>query len=164
MKENKCCCGCGKNDDRLEKTREIIEKHKNIKGALIPILHDIQKIYGYLPEEALKIVCMGLKIPMSEIYGVVTFYSEFALEPKGKHTIKVCMGTACYVKGAQAIIEKLSSVLDVKVGKTTKNGEFTLEAARCLGSCGLAPVVTVDDKVYGGVHPNDVIRILEEYK
>lgn len=164
MKEKKCCCECNQNDDRLEKIKEIVEKHKDVRGVLISVMHEVQRLYGYLPEEALQVVCAGLKIPMAEIYGVATFYSEFTLEPKGEYTIKVCMGTACYVKGAQGIIDKLSSIIDIEVGKTTKDGKFTLEAARCLGSCGLAPVMTIGDKVYGGVHPNDVIKILEEYK
>lgn len=162
----KCCCSNQKDDrdDRIVKTREMIQKFKNVKGALIPVMHEVQKMYGYLNEEALEVVSEELKIPMAEIYGVATFYSQFSLEPKGKHQIKVCLGTACYVKGAQNILDKFSEMLNVEVGKTTEDGKFTLEAARCIGSCGLAPVLMVDDKVYGGLHPNDVIRILEEYK
>ncbi|MGH4117164.1 NADH-quinone oxidoreductase subunit NuoE [Clostridium sp.] len=164
MDEEKCCLKCGEIDIRLEKVKEITEKFKEMKGALIPALHEVQKLFGYLPEEALQVVSEELNIPMSEIYGVSTFYSQFTLEPKGEHIIKVCLGTACYVKGAQDIIERLSSVLEVEVGKTTKDGKFTLEAARCLGACGLAPVLMVDDKVYGRLIPADVIRIIEEYK
>ncbi|MCY6371454.1 NADH-quinone oxidoreductase subunit NuoE [Clostridium ganghwense] len=164
MKEKQCCCDCNERDERLEKTQQIIEEHKEVKGALIPILHQIQELYGYLPEEALHLVSKELKISMSEIYGVATFYSLFTLEPKGKHVIRVCMGTACYVKGSQSIVEKLNSILGIEVGKTTKDGKFTLEAARCLGSCGLAPVMMIDDRVYGKVTPDDVIKILEEYK
>jgi NADH-quinone oxidoreductase E subunit len=164
MAEQKCCSKCGEIDIRLEEVKEITEKFKEMKGALIPALHEVQKIFGYLPEEALQIVSEELNIPMSEIYGVSTFYSQFTLEPKGEHIIKVCLGTACYVKGAQDIIERLSSVLEVEVGKTTSDGKFTLEAARCLGACGLAPVIMVDDKVYGRLIPADVIRIIEEYK
>ena len=135
-----------------------------MKGALIPVLHEVQKLFGYLPEEALQVVSEELNISMSEIYGVSTFYSQFTLEPKGEHIIKVCLGTACYVKGAQDILERFASVLEVEVGKTTKDGKFTVEAARCLGACGLAPVLMVDDKVYGRLIPDDVIRIIEEYK
>jgi len=164
MTEKKCCGECVEIDIRLEKVRDITKKFKEMKGALIPVLHEVQKLFGYLPEEALHVVSEELDIPMSEIYGVSTFYSQFSLEPKGEHIIKVCLGTACYVKGAQDIIERLSSVLDVEVGKTTKDGKFTLEAARCLGACGLAPVLMVDDKVYGRLIPADVIRIIEEYK
>jgi len=101
---------------------------------------------------------------MSEIYGVSTFYSNFALEPKGEHIIKVCLGTACYVKGSQEIMDKLCAVLDVEVGKTTKDGKFTVEAARCLGGCGLSPVMTIDGNVYGRLVTDDVVRILKDYK
>jgi NADH-quinone oxidoreductase subunit E/NADP-reducing hydrogenase subunit HndA len=164
MTEEKCCSECGEIDIRLDKVKDIIKKFKDMKGALIPVLHEVQKLYKYLPEEALQVVSEELDIPMSEIYGVSTFYSQFTLEPKGEHIIKVCLGTACYVKGAQDIIERLSSILEVEVGKTTSDGKFTLEAARCLGACGLAPVLMVDDKVYGRLIPADVIRIIEEYK
>ncbi|HEY8892263.1 MAG TPA: NADH-quinone oxidoreductase subunit NuoE [Clostridium sp.] len=164
MTEEKCCSECGENDIRYEKVRDIAKEFKVMKGALIPVLHEVQKLFGYLPEEALRIVAEEINIPMSEIYGVSTFYSQFTLEPKGEHIIKVCLGTACYVKGSQDILERLSSVLEVEVGKTTSDGKFTLEAARCLGACGLAPVLMVDDKVYGRLIPADVIRIIEEYK
>lgn len=164
MKGNQCCCGCSQNDEGLQKVQQIIEKHKEVKGALIPVMHEIQELYGYLPQEALQLVSKELNISMSEIHGVATFYSLFTLQPKGEHIIRVCMGTACYVKGSQSIIDKLNLELGVEVGKTTKNGRFTLEAARCLGSCGLAPVMMIDDRVYGKVTPDDVIKILEEYK
>ncbi|MGV8981559.1 NADH-quinone oxidoreductase subunit NuoE [Clostridium sp.] len=164
MTLEKCCKECGKIDIRYEKVKGITQKFEGMKGALIPVLHEVQKIFGYLPEGALQIVSEKLNIPMSDIYGVATFYSQFSLQPKGEHIIKVCLGTACYVKGAQDILERLSSVLKVEVGKTTEDGQFTLEAARCLGACGLAPVLMVDDKVYGRLIPDDVIRIIEEYK
>ncbi|MCJ7689710.1 MAG: NADH-quinone oxidoreductase subunit NuoE [Clostridiaceae bacterium] len=164
MAEQKCCSKCGEIDIRLEKVKEITEKFKEMKGALIPVLHEVQKLFGYLPEEALQVVSEELDIPMSEIYGVSTFYSQFTLEPKGEHIIKVCLGTACYVKGAQDILDRFASILEIEVGKTTSDGKFTLEAARCLGACGLAPVLMVDDKVYGRLVPADVIRIIEEYK
>lgn len=164
LTEEKCCKGCTGIDIRLEKVKDITKKFKVMKGALIPVLHEVQKIFGYLPEEALQVVAEELNISMSEIYGVSTFYSQFTLEPKGEHIIKVCLGTACYVKGAQDILDRLASVLEVKVGKTTNDGKFTLEAARCLGACGLAPVLMVDDKVYGRLIPDDVVRIIEEYK
>ncbi|MGH4140694.1 NADH-quinone oxidoreductase subunit NuoE [Clostridium sp.] len=164
MTQEKCCKECGEIDIRYEKVKDITKKFKDMKGALIPVLHEVQKIFGFLPEGALQIVSEKLSIPMSEIYGVATFYSQFSLQPKGEHIIKVCLGTACYVKGAQDILERLSSILEVEVGKTTQDGQFTLEAARCLGACGLAPVLMVDDKVYGRLIPDDVIRIIEEYK
>jgi NADH:ubiquinone oxidoreductase subunit E len=164
LTEKKCCPDCGEIDGRFEKVRDMTKKFKEMKGSLIPTLHEVQKLFGYLPEGALQIVSEELSIPMSEIYGVATFYSQFALEPKGEHIIKICLGTACYVKGAQDILERFASVLEVEVGKTTKDGKFTVEAARCLGACGLAPVLMVDDKVYGRLIPDDVIRIIEEYK
>ena len=164
MEKTTCCLEVNENDPRLSKIQEIAQSHKETKGALIPVLHEIQKLFGYLPEKALKIASVELSLPMTEIYGVATFYSQFSLEPKGEHIIKVCLGTACYVKGAQDILERLSNVLDVEVGKTTKDGKFTLEAARCLGACGLAPVILVDEKVYGRLIPDDVMRIVEEYK
>ena len=159
--EKECCCS----KDSIEKikAKEIVEAHKKIKGALIPVLHEVQNLFGYLPEDALIIVSEELNIPMSEIYGVATFYSQFTLQAKGEHIIKVCLGTACYVKGSQDIIDRLCSILDVKVGKTTADGKFTLEAARCLGGCGLAPVMMIDDKVYGRLIPDDVVRIIQEY-
>jgi len=164
MAEEEFCSECLETDIRYEKVKDVTKKFKDMKGALIPVLHEVQKIFGYLPEGALQIVSEQLTIPMSEIYGVSTFYSQFTLEPKGEHIIKVCLGTACYVKGAQDILERFSSVLEVEVGKTTSDGKFTLEAARCLGACGLAPVLMVDDKVFGRLIPDDVIRIIEEYK
>jgi NADH:ubiquinone oxidoreductase 24 kD subunit len=165
MCSEKCCCNENiENDERMNKVPEIIEKFKNVNGALIPVLHEIQKLFGFLPKPVLEKVSDGLNISMSEIYGVATFYSQFALEPKGEHIIKVCLGTACYVKGSQEIMDKLCGELDVEVGKTTKDGKFTIEAARCLGGCGLAPVMTIDEKVYGRLVPDDVVRILKDYR
>lgn len=162
--EKNCCCNFDENDDRFSKIKQIIKEHKAVKGALIPVLHETQKIYGYIPERIMQIASEEFNIPMSEIYGVATFYSQFALEPKGKHIIKVCLGTACYVKGSQDIMDRLCSLLEIQVGKTTEDGLFTLEATRCLGGCGLAPVMMIDDKVYGKLIPDDVIKIIEEYK
>lgn len=163
-KEHNCCCECSQKDDRLEKSKEIVKNHKEVKGALIPVLHGVQELYGYLPEDVLKIVSEGLNIPLTEIYGVATFYSFFSLEPKGKHIIRVCLGTACYVKGAQKLIDKLSEMLGIQVGETTNDGKYTLEACRCLGACGLAPVMTIDDKVYGRLVPGDIEGILKQYE
>lgn len=159
-----CCCGeCDKSDGRIEQVRDIIQEFKTVKGGLIPALHEIQQIYGYLLEEALQVLSEGLNIPMTEIYGVASFYHLFSLEPKGKHIIRVCLGTACYVKGGQNLLNRLSQELNVEVGKTSSDGKFTLEATRCLGACGLAPVMTIDDKVYAKVTLEDVGRILYEY-
>lgn len=164
MMNQKCCCNCHQTDEKLDKTMQIIETHRNSKGALIPILHEVQKEFGYLPEEMLKLISKELNIPMTEIFGVASFYSIFSLEPKGEYVIRVCLGTACYVKGAQNIIDRLSKELNVEVGKTTEDGKFTLEATRCLGACGLAPVMTIDDRVFGRLVPEDVTKILKEYK
>jgi len=159
-----CCCGGNQVDERLEKIMKVIEEHKTVKGGLIPVLHEIQDTYGYLPEDVLKIVSKELDIPMAEIFGVASFYSYFSLEPKGEHIIRVCLGTACYVKGAQGLIDRLCKELNVEVGKTTEDGKFTLEATRCLGACGLAPVMVIGEKVYGRITPEDIPNILKEYK
>lgn len=164
MCQEKCCSNCQESDERYNDVKNISINYNEVKGGLIQVLHDIQSLFGYLPEKALQIVSKELDIPMSEIYSVATFYSQFTLEPKGEHIIRVCLGTACYVKGAQDIIDRLGNLLEVEVGKTTKDGKFTLEAARCLGGCGLAPVLMIDDKVYGRLIPDDLIRIIEEYK
>lgn len=162
MKE--CCCECGKEDQRLQKVKKIIEEYKSAKGALIQVLHKIQDTYGYLPEDILKMVSEELNVSMTEIYGVASFYSLFSLEAKGEHVIRVCLGTACYVKGAQHVIDELGKQLKVEVGKTTGDGKFTLEATRCLGACGLAPVMMIDEKVYGRLTPELISGILEEYR
>lgn len=161
--ENECNCTNNAIDDRGIKVLDIINRHKEVDGGLIPVLHGVQELYGYLPEEALRLVSEGLEIPMTEIYGVASFYHYFSLVPKGEHIIRVCLGTACYVKGSQLIINRLTQELGISVGETTKDNKFTIEATRCLGACGLAPVMTVDNKVYGKVTLDDVRRILDEY-
>jgi NADH:ubiquinone oxidoreductase subunit E len=159
----KCCCGCSQDDERLDKARNVIQKYKTVKGGLISVLHDIQEIYGYLPEDVLHEVSEVLNTPMTEIYGVATFYNLFSLKAKGQHIIRVCLGTACYVKGSKGIVDRLSQELNLKIGETSADGKFTLEATRCLGACGLAPVMTIDDKVYARVSPDDIRKILDEY-
>lgn len=160
----KCTCvECDKTDERMEKVKDILEEYRSVKGSLIPILHSVQKLYGYLREDVLQVVSEDLNIPMTEIYGVASFYHLFSLEPKGEHIIKVCLGTACYVKGGQIILNRLEQELNLEVGKTSADGKFTLEATRCLGACGLSPVITVDDKIYARVTLEDVRRILDEY-
>lgn len=164
LNEKQCYCNCGQKDPRFEKVMTTIEEHRDMKGSLIPVLHSVQELYGFLPEDVLKIISEELSIPMTEIYGVASFYSIFSLKPKGKNVIKVCLGTACYVKGSQAIIERLTKELNVEVGKTTEDGMFTLEATRCLGACGLAPVMMICERVYGRLIPDDIPRILAEFK
>jgi NADP-reducing hydrogenase subunit HndA len=162
MSEDKCCCGCV--DERDGKLQEIINKHKNTKGALIPVLHEAQELYGYLPIDVQKKVSEGLNVPLSEIYGVVTFYTQFSLQPKGRFKIQVCMGTACYVKGSGAILDKMKEKLGINVGECTEDGKFSLDACRCIGACGLAPVMMINDDVYGRLTSDEVDAIVDKYK
>lgn len=141
----------------------LISEHKGQKGALMPVLQGAQEIYSYLPIEVQKIVSTGLDIPLEEIYGVATFYSQFSLNPKGEYKISVCLGTACYVKGAGDIFNKLSERLGIESGECTADGKFSLDACRCIGACGLAPVLTVNDEVYGRLTVDDVETILAKY-
>lgn len=141
----------------------VIEELKSDKGALMPILQKAQEIYGYLPIEVQTIISNTLNIPLEKIYGVVTFYSQFSLYPKGKFKISVCLGTACYVKGSGDIYNKLMEKLRIASGECTPDGKFSLEACRCIGACGLAPVLTVNDDVYGRLTVDDLDGILEKY-
>ena len=143
--------------------KAVIEKHKNMKGAAIPVLHEAQDIYGYLPIEVQEMIAEGLNIPLAEIYGIVTFYAQFSLNPKGMYQIGVCLGTACYVKGSGDIFNKLSERLGIGADECTEDGRFSLTACRCIGACGLAPVLTVNDEVYGRLTVDDVDGILEKY-
>ena len=145
------------------KLMEVIAKHKESRGALIPVLHEAQEIYGYLPIEVQTMIAEGLDVPLSKVYGVVTFYAQFSLYPKGKYNIAVCLGTACYVKGSGDIIEKFKQRLGIEVGECTPDGKFSIEATRCIGACGLAPVLTVNDDVYGRLTVDDVDDILAKY-
>jgi len=146
------------------KLREIIARHRDLKGALMPILQQAQELYDYLPIEVQIIIADELGLSLSEVYQVVTFYAQFTLNPKGKYRIAVCMGTACYVKGAQAVLEKIEQNLGIGDGGITPDGKFSLEATRCIGACGLAPVLTINEKVYGRLVPGDVEKILKEYE
>ncbi len=142
---------------------EICARHADEKTPLMMILSDIQKEYGYIPLEVQEIVSEKTGISVAEIYGVVTFYSFFSLKPKGKYVIGCCLGTACYVKGAQQIVDKFSELLDIAPGETTEDGLFTLDALRCIGACGIAPAVTINGKVYPKLTTADVPKIIEEY-
>lgn len=142
---------------------KVIEKYKGTEGALIPTLHEAQEIYGYLPVEVQQIISDGLGISMAEIYGVVTFYTQFTTNPKGRYKIAVCLGTACYVKGSGDILEKIMEKLGIGVGECSEDGKYSLDATRCIGACGLAPVMTVNDDVYGRLVPDDVEGILAKY-
>jgi NADH:ubiquinone oxidoreductase subunit E len=150
--------------EKLDELKHFIEEHKTQPGALMPVMQKAQDIFGYLPEEIQACISDNLGVPMTDIYGVATFYSQFALEPKGRHIISVCLGTACYVKGSQSVLDEMSKELNVAVGKTTPDGLFTLQATRCLGCCGLAPVMMIGDNVYGSLKPGDVKGILDKYR
>lgn len=148
----------------VKKINEICDRYINEKTPLMMILSDIQKEYGYIPLEVQELVSKRTNISVAEIYGVVTFYSFFSLTPKGKYVIGVCLGTACYVKGAQQIIDKFSEIIGIKPGETSKDGLFTLDALRCIGACGIAPAVTINGKVYPKLTVSAVPGIVDEYK
>lgn len=150
--------------EQEEKLLKAIEEHKDIKGALLPVLQAAQDIYGYLPIEVQEIIAEGLGVSMEQVYKVSTFYSQFTLAPKGKHNISVCLGTACYVKGSGDIFAELQNKLGIDNGGCTDDGQFSLEACRCIGACGLAPVLTVGEEVYGKLTVKDVDGILAKYK
>lgn len=150
--------------EKYEALQNVINELKNEPGALMPIMQRAQDIFGYLPEEVQNYIAKELDIPVSDVYGVATFYAQFNLEPKGKYIISVCMGTACYVKGSQQILNKLEEVLGIPAGRTTPDGLFTLNATRCLGACGLAPVIMVNDDVYGRLTPAQIPGIIDKYR
>lgn len=147
-----------------QKIVEICERYKNEKTPLMMILSDIQNEYGYIPLEVQELVSKQTNISVAEIYGVVTFYSFFSLTPKGKYVIGCCLGTACYVKGAQQVIDKFSEILKIKPGETTEDGLFTLDALRCIGACGIAPAVSINGQVYPKMSVDKVPGIIKEYQ
>jgi NADH-quinone oxidoreductase subunit E len=151
-------------DELFSQIDDVMQRYAHIPGSLIPVLTACQDIAGYLPVELQDYISHGLNIPGSHIYGVVTFYSFFTMVPRGRHTIKVCMGTACYVRGIGEILDRIQAGLNLKVGETTEDRRFSLEVVRCLGACGLAPVVVVDDETHGGVTPDRVLDIIERYE
>jgi NADH-quinone oxidoreductase subunit E/NADP-reducing hydrogenase subunit HndA len=147
-----------------DKLKEICKSFHNDAGELINVLHKAQHTFGYLPAEVQEIVAEELNVPVAKVYGVVTFYSFFTMLPKGQHPISVCTGTACYVRGAEKVLDEFKRILKVQVGDTTPDGKFSLSCLRCVGACGLAPVVMVGEKVYGRVSPDGVKDILNEYQ
>ncbi|MGI6145228.1 MAG: NADH-quinone oxidoreductase subunit NuoE [Clostridia bacterium] len=159
-----CQCGSEKKEDKFAFIDSIIERYKEQRGAMIPILHSIQQKFGYLSEEVQAYVAEKMGVPLSEIYGIVSFYALFTTQPQGKYKISVCMGTACYVRGAGIVLDELEKQLGVRVGETTKDGMFTLEACRCLGACGLAPVLTVNEHVHGRLTKDDVTDLIKKYR
>jgi NADH-quinone oxidoreductase subunit E len=148
----------------LSKIEKILEKYKNVRGALIPVLQMVQAEYGYLPEPVVDLISERLHVSVHEITGVATFYAQFHLKPRGQHIIKVCCGTACHVKGSKRVLEKLSEILEVSTGMTTKDNVFTLEEVACLGACSLAPVMMVDEDIHGKLAPDTVATVIEEIK
>ena len=149
--------------EQEEKLLAVIAKHKGEKGAMMPILQEAQEIYGYLPIEVQKIIAAETGVSLEEIFGIVSFYAQFKLNPDGQYAIAVCLGTACYVKGSGEIIEEISRKLNVPVGSTSPDGKYSIEATRCIGACGLAPVLTVNGEVYGRLTTKDVDGILAKY-
>lgn len=149
--------------EQEQKLHEVIERHKDDKGAIMPVLQEAQEIYGYLPVEVQTMVAEGLNKPLEEVFGVATFYSQFSLTPKGRYNISICLGTACYVKGAAAVLDKVSAALGIQPEECTADGKFSLTACRCIGACGLAPVMTINDDVYGRLVPEEIDGILAKY-
>ena len=156
-------CECGGQGEK-EVLKELLEKYTQDKSNLIQILNEVQEKYGYIPQVAQEEISKYLGIPMAEIYGVITFYARFTLEPKGKYNIAVCLGTACFVNGSEKILEKIKEILKIDVGQTTKDGLFSLEATRCVGACGLAPVFKVNEEVYGKTTPEIAEKVIAEYR
>jgi NADH:ubiquinone oxidoreductase subunit E len=151
-------------DDMWTKIDEIISANRNIPGSVIGVLRECQDVVGYLPVELIDYISYGLNLSRSEVFGVASFYSLFSFEPKGRHLIKVCMGTACYVKGIKEAVSRIENKYGLKEGGVTEDRRFSLEAVRCLGACGLAPVVVVDQDTYGGVKADKVIETIEKYE
>lgn len=149
--------------DQIEKIHSICDSFGNQEGELINVLHKCQETFGYLPAEVQEVISEKMSIPAAKVYGVVTFYSFFTMIPKGKHPISICTGTACYVRGAETVLNEFKKQLEIEVGETSEDGLFSLSCLRCVGACGLAPVVLVGEKTYGRVAPDDVKEILEEY-
>ena len=147
-----------------EQLIEVIDKHRGMPGALMPVLQKAQDIYGYLPIEVQRMIALKMGVSIEEVYGVSTFYSQFVLNPKGDVSIAVCLGTACYVKGSGDILDKITEILGLPAGSTTPDGKYSLEATRCIGACGLAPVLTINNEVYGRLVPADMEGILAKYK
>lgn len=165
---NSTCSTCVNGEQATEaellaRLDEVITEYRHVPGALIPVLQIAQGIFGYLPEVALQRICVGLNQSFSEVAGVVSFYSFFSTQPRGRHTIRVCLGTACYVRGGKRILETFKHTLGVDVGETTPNRQFTLEVARCLGACGIAPACLVDSNVHQSLKPNNISTLLEQY-
>jgi len=161
IQSTNCCEDC--TNQQLEQIENVIDLYQAKESNLIQILHASQQIYGYLPLEVQEFIAKRMNIPVSQVSGVVTFYSFFSTTPRGEHTILVCMGTACYVRGGKKLVEELQKILSIGIGDTTEDGKFTLEIARCIGACGLAPALMIDNVVHKQVNPNKLKSILAKY-
>lgn len=150
--------------EKYQELTDFIDSLPDKKGELIRVLHKAQGIFGYLPQEVQKFVAKKMEVSTAKVFGVVSFYSFFTMEPKGEHNINICLGTACYVRGAEKILDAFSKELGIKIGETTPDGKFSLTGLRCIGACGLAPVLTIGEKTYGRLTPDMVKGILAEYK
>ena len=170
MNEQVCACSCMAGDLEAEEQKlllqldDMLPDYVSKPGGLIPALQVTQRLLGYLPEAALKKVALAFDKPYSEVSGVVSFYSFFSTVPRGKHLVRVCLGTACYVRGGKEVLQALETELDIEVGQTTSDRLFSLDVGRCFGACGLAPVVMVDDEVFQRVRPNKINEILQQYR
>lgn len=151
-------------ESKINQIKEICRSFNNDKGELINVLHKTQNTFGYLPAEVQEIIARELNISVAQVYGVVSFYSYFTMLPKGEHPISICMGTACYVRGAEKVLEEFKKELNIKIGETTDDGKFSLNCLRCVGACGLAPVALIGEKVYGRIAPEQVKDIIQEYR
>ncbi len=150
--------------EQEEKLKEIINANKHDKSRLMAVMQEAQDVYGYLPMEVQNMIAEGMDVPLEKVYGIATFYAQFSLSPKGKYNISVCLGTACYVKGAQSLVDKLTEKLGIDVDECTPDGKYSLTACRCIGACGLGPVLTVNDEVYGRLTADDIDSILKKYQ
>ena len=151
------------NQEKVSQLQDICKEFNNDKGELINVLHKAQHLFGYLPAEVQEVIAQELKTSAAHVYGVVTFYSFFTMKPRGDHNIRVCIGTACYVKGIEKIVHKINETLKIAIGETTENRKFSLEGVRCLGACGLAPVMMIDQETYGALTASKALSIIGEY-
>ncbi len=159
----RCQCASSDETELYRRLDEILKEYKGKTGALIPVLQMTQGLFGYLPEKALKQISLGLDIPFSEVAGVVSFYSFFSTNPRGEHLIRVCLGTACYVRGGKQVLDAIRKRLGIEVGETTPDRKFSLEVARCFGACALAPTMSIGDDVYKRVRPIKINEIIDRY-
>jgi NADH:ubiquinone oxidoreductase subunit E len=159
-----CACQEASEAELLERLDDVLQDYKGVPGALIPVLQIAQSMFGYLPESALKKISLSLNKSYSEVAGVVSFYSFFTTVPRGKHLVRVCLGTACYVRGGKEILTALKNALNIEVGETTSDRNFSLDVGRCFGACGMAPVIMIDEDVHQRVKPTRLAKILEQYR